>query len=122
MAAEKRAQDKPKGPGGRPRGLPKTGGRRKGTVNRATEVGRAYVQKHSRDIATLCDVAAGRQIWVADPKDPTKRIKVYPSMDARLAAASKTVVLHVPAMKAIEIGGLDGNAPFVFQFISGGQQ
>lgn len=108
---------------GRLKGSPRVpgAGRKKGTVNRSTELGRAYIAKHSRDIKLLCDISAGKPVWVQDPSNPAKRVKVYPALNDRINAASKTVTLHVASIKAVELSGPDGGAVRVslFDFLQG---
>lgn len=102
----------PKRGRGRQKGMPRPAGagRKLGTPNRSTEIGRAYIAKHSRDIKFLCDVSAGLPVWVQDPSNSAKRVKVYPALSDRLLAASKTVTLHVASIKAVELSGPDGGA------------
>ncbi len=108
----------PHGPG-RPKGLGKVpgSGRKKGTPNRHTTKMREYIAKHSGDITFLCQVAAGRRFYAADPENPNKRIYLYPTGDQRLQAAQILARKHVPDMKAVEMTS-EGGEPFVFQFIA----
>ena len=99
-----------KGRPGRPKGLPKTGGRRKGTVNRATTLGRAFIVKKSSALPFLCDVSAGRKVRVGDPEAPGRKIEVYPDFGQRLKAASVLAPMLVPIMKSTELTGADGEA------------
>ena len=81
------ADDKPKRVG-RPPGRPKTGGRKKGTPNKISELGREYIIKKSSALPFLCDVAAGRKVTVASTDDPRKKVSIYPTVAMRLKAVS----------------------------------
>ena len=105
---------------GRPKGLGKApgSGRRKGVANRSTEVGRDFISQNARDIKFLCDVSAGKLVSVADPDNPRKKLRIYPSLADRLLAARITAPMHVATLKSVELTAGE-KAPFVFQFISG---
>ena len=102
------ATEKVKRPTGRPRGTPKTGGRGKGVPNRFTTISRTFIIKKSMALSFLCDVSAGRVFKIADPDNPRKKIKVYPTAEQRLKAASILAPMVVPTLKAVELSGPDG--------------
>jgi hypothetical protein len=93
-----------KRPPGRLPGIKKTpgSGRKKGTRNRCSEVGRVYILDRGRPLSFLCDLAAGRQVSVADPKNPAKKIKVYPDLKERRAAAATLAPMITPMLKSTD--------------------
>ncbi len=104
--------DTPKRRPGRPKGLGKVpgSGRKKGTPNKHSAEMREYIAKHSNDVAFLCQVAAGKRFYAADPKEPNKRIYLYPSIDQRIQASQILLRKHSPDLKGIELdlpGGED---------------
>ena len=112
--------EKPKRGPGRPKGLGKVpgSGRKKGTANKHSAKMREYIAKHSGDITFLCQVAAGKRFFAADPQDPTKRIYLYPTGEQRLQATQILARKHVPDLKGVELTSDDGSR-FVFQYIGG---
>ena len=100
----------PKRGPGRAKGSPRPpgAGRKKGTPNRVTAIGRSVIIKKSMALPFLCDVTAGRRFKVADPNNPSKNIPVYPTTEQRLRAASIVAPMIVPQLKAIELTGQDG--------------
>ena len=105
-------------PAGRPRGYPKSGGRKPGTANISSQLGRDFIIKRGAPIETLCKIAKGEKIQAADSESASKRAGVYPTLDQRLAAARILAGKIVPDMKSVDLSA-DGGAPFVFQFIAG---
>ncbi len=88
-----------KGVPGRPRGLPKTGGKQKGTPNRTPLVAQAIANRHSPDaVDYLVGVMQGKRFarnghWV------------YPSVYTRTQAAMKILdVAEMPAKRSL-LGG-----------------
>ena len=92
---------------GRPPGQPRTGGRQRGTPNKATQVGRDYIVREGTPIEVLCKIARGIKL-MACGDDTSKRVAVYPSLDQRLAAARILAAKIVPDMRAIEHSGVAG--------------
>lgn len=85
-------------------------GRRAGTPNRSTEVGRSFIIDRGWPLAFLCDLAAGRQVSVANPENPRKKIKVYPDMKERRAAAAILAPMVTPTLKSSDFNlAVDGN-------------
>jgi hypothetical protein len=105
--ADSAFSDPPKRPPGRPKGLPKTGGRRKGVNRHAPEL-RAFIDQRGRPLEFLAAIAAGRKLTAADPADPTKTTRLYPSLEARAAAARSLLNKLLPDLKATELTGADG--------------
>ena len=94
---------------GRPPGYPRSGGRAKGTPNRATQVGRDYIVKEGTPIEVLCKIARGiKMMAAADTASAAQRAAVFPTIDQRLAAARILAAKIVPDMKAIEHTGVAG--------------
>ena len=91
-------------PSGRPRGYPKSGGRKPGTANKSSQLGRDFIIKRGAPIETLCKIAKGEKIQAAD-SDASKRAGFYPTIDQRLTAARILAAKVVPDQKAVEIGG-----------------
>ncbi len=88
-----------KGVPGRPQGLPKTGGKRKGTPNKTPLLAQAIANRHSPDaVEYLVGVMQGRRFsrnghWV------------YPSVYTRVQAAMKLLdVAEMPAKHSL-LGG-----------------
>ncbi len=92
---------------GRPKGYPRTGGRQKGTPNKATALGRDFIVKNGTPIQVLCKIAKGEKLMAA-AEETTKRIGIFPTLDQRLAAARILAAKIVPDMKAIEHTGAEG--------------
>jgi hypothetical protein len=74
---------------GRPKGLPKTGGRKAGTPNLMTPEYREHIAKRGKPIELLCDISAGREI-----DDGGKKRK--PTLAERTRAA-ETLSRKLPA-------------------------
>ncbi len=87
---------------------PPGAGRKKGTPNRLTTIGRAFIIKKSMALPFLCDVSAGRKVRIADPNNPAKKITVYPTLEQRLKASGIIAPMIVPALRAVELTGKDG--------------
>ncbi len=88
-----------KGVPGRPKGLPKTGGKQKGTPNRTPLLAQAIANRHSPDaIDYLVGVMQGKRVarnghWV------------YPSVYTRTQAACKILdIAEMPAKRSL-LGG-----------------
>jgi hypothetical protein len=90
---------------GRPRGYPRSGGRPKGAKNRLPEEFRAYIDARGRPLELLSAIARGNKVTAADPADPTRKIRVYPGLADRVAAARALMDRLLPALKAVETTG-----------------
>ncbi len=109
----------PKRKAGRPKGHPKSGGRKPGVPNKKNAITRDFIVKNGAPVATLCKIAKGEKLMAAaDSASASTRNAVYPTVDQRLAAARILAAKVVPDMKSIDMTA-DGGAPFVFQFIDG---
>ena len=76
-----------KRPPGRPKGHPKSGGRKRGTPNRNTGMLRDLIHVEADPIGRLCKIAAGKKTLFGNPEDLTaKRIKRYPSAEEQMKA------------------------------------
>lgn len=86
----------------RPKGLPKTGGRQKGSPNRATADIKALAQVHGPDaVGTLASIMADESVPPA----------------ARVAAAKELIDRgYGKAVQPTELSGKDG-APFAYEFV-----
>ncbi len=88
-----------KGVPGRPRGLPKTGGKQKGTPNRTPLLAQAIANRHSPDaVDYLVGVMQGKRVarnghWV------------YPSVYTRTQAACKILDIAEMPVKRSLLGG-----------------
>ncbi len=98
----------PKRKPGRPKGLPRTGGRAKGTPNRKNQVTRDYVIREGAPLQFLCSVVRGKRFTAAAEPGDRKRTHVFPSMDQRLRAAEILSRKVLPDLKATEVTGKDG--------------
>ena len=95
-----------KRPPGRPKGYPRSGGRAKGTPNKASQLGRDFIIKRGAPIEKLCKIARGEKIQAAaDTASATKRTAIYPTVDQQLAAARILAGKIVPDMKSVELAG-----------------
>ena len=113
---------KPVNKGGRPRGYPRSGGRKKGVPNKGTIATREMILRKGNPIEFLIGVMNGNRFTAAPEEGSRKKSWAFPTMDQRLAAA-QTLARKVAAdMKSVDLSAEEGRAPFVFQFISGGQQ
>lgn len=86
----------PKRPG-RPKGLPKTGGRKPGGKNKVSADLRAMILERGKPIELLCDISRGVKIRVgpqAGPGDPQFQ---YPTLGERAQAAKLLLDKLVPA-------------------------
>ncbi len=100
----------PKRKPGRPKGLPRTGGRAKGTPNRKNQVTRDYVIREGAPLQFLCSVVRGKRFTAAAEPGGKKRIHVFPSMDQRIRAAEVLSRKCLPDLKSTELTGKDGGA------------
>ena len=98
-------QDKPKRPRGRPPGLPKTGGRRRGTPNRDRAATLAAINSYSDPVGFLQKVCRGLLIECRDTeeKDPKATILTRPTMEQRINAATILAKKVLPDTKAVEL-------------------
>ena len=91
--------------GGRPKGYPKSGGRKPGTANKSSQLGRDFIIRKGAPIETLCKIAKGEKIRAADSESASKRVGIYPTIDQRLTAARILAAKVVPDQKAVEVSG-----------------
>jgi hypothetical protein len=84
---------------GRPKGLPKTGGRKAGTPNLMTPEYREHIAKRGKPIELLCDISAGREI-----DDGGKKRK--PTLAERTRAAETLSRKLLPDLSAAQIEAL----------------
>ncbi len=111
------ATEAPKPGPGRPKGYPRTGGRARGTPNKATQLGRDFIIRRGAPIEVLCKIARGEKIQAAaDAGSASKRQGVFPSIDQRLAAARILAAKLVPDLKAVEASG-PGGGPMVLTLV-----
>ena len=91
---------------GRPKGYPRSGGRKPGTCNKSTQLGRDFIIKKGAPIETLCKISKGEKVQAAaDTATAAMRFGVYPTIDQRLAAARILAAKIVPDQKAVEVAG-----------------
>ena len=114
------ATETPKRKPGRPKGHPKTGGRRKGTPNRTRIEVLERINQEADPIGYLIRVARGLQLEAAVEVGATVKTKFYPTVDQQLDAAKILARKVLPDQKALELAP-GGAEPFVFQFITPGQ-
>ncbi|MGR3562952.1 MAG: hypothetical protein ACU0FH_16775 [Heliomarina sp.] len=100
-------QAEKRGPG-RPPGLPKTGGRKPGSSNKLPTELRQFINQRGRPLEFLAAIADGRKVSAADPGNPGKKIRVYPSLRERAAAAETLLSKLLPDLRATELTGKDG--------------
>lgn len=95
---------------GRPMGLPKTGGRKKGTKNWTNSEIRDALLGKSGAIDVLADIVAGRQIYAGQSGSVGKAGWRYPTLQQRLQALQILLAKVLPDLKATEISGPEGEA------------
>jgi hypothetical protein len=105
-----------RGPG-KPKGHPKTGGRKKGTPNVASQTTRAEIQARVVTVANsalekMARIAAGEAIFSGPHGSVGKASRRVPSIEMQMRAASTIIDKVLPALKASEITGADG-APLI---------
>jgi hypothetical protein len=93
---------------GRPRGLPKTGGRQRGTRNQISADLRQEIIEHANPVKFLADVVAGRRIRVGPVAGPGAGKHEYPTVAQRMTAATVLLGKLLPDVKATELSGPDG--------------
>jgi hypothetical protein len=84
---------------GRPKGLPKTGGRKAGTPNLMTPEYREHIARRGKPIELLCDISAGREI-----DDGGKKRK--PTLAERTRAAETLSRKILPDLNAAQVEAL----------------
>ena len=94
---------------GRPPGHPKSGGRQPGSKNAVPAELRRFINQRGRPLEFLAAIADGRKVSAADPEDPSKKVRVYPSLHERTAAAKTLLNKLVPDLKATEVSGPGGH-------------
>ncbi len=109
-------KDKPKRPPGRPRGYPKSGGRKKGVANRTRVQTLERINQEADPIGFLIRVASGYQFEAAAVPGGNEKVKMYPSHDQRLDAAKVLARKVLPDTKSVEMSG-EGGEPFVLQIL-----
>lgn len=92
---------------GRPKGLPKTGGRKKATRNWTAPEIRAYIMENSSAIETLIDIAAGKEFRTSGPTG--KSYLAHPALGERLRAIELLLKKCLPDLSAIEATGAEGS-------------
>ncbi len=110
-------KDKPKRPLGRPRGYPKSGGRKKGVPNRTRVQTLERINQEADPIGFLIRVASGLLFEAATEPGAATKTKRYPTDEQRLDAAKVLARKVLPDTKSVEMSG-EGGEPFVFQFIA----
>jgi hypothetical protein len=96
-----------RGPG-RPKGLPRTGGRQKGTPNRTTTAQRDLIITKYQPVEFLGRVMLGQRIRTGPQAGPGKVAFAYPSLEQRIKAAELLVRKVLPDLSASEVTGKDG--------------
>ena len=93
---------------GKPKGLPKSGGRLKGTPNRSTVQTRDRIQELADPIAFLADVMAGKRMTAAGEPGDMRKTWCYPTLAQRVQASETLLRKLLPDLKATELTGKDG--------------
>ncbi len=93
---------------GRPKGLPKTGGRKKGTKNWTNSEIRDALLDKSGAIDVLADIVAGRQLYAGQSGSVGKAGWRYPTLQQRLQALQILLAKVVPDLRAEELTGAEG--------------
>ena len=93
---------------GRPKGLPKTGGRKKGTKNWTHPEIRDELLEKSSALDVLADIVAGRQLYAGSAGSVGKPGWRYPTLQQRLQALQILLAKVVSDLKATEVTGAGG--------------
>jgi hypothetical protein len=93
---------------GRPKGLPKTGGRKKGQRNWTHPEIRDALLDKSGAIDVLADIVAGKQLYAGQSGSVGKAGWRYPTLQQRLQALQILLAKVVPDLKAQELTGAEG--------------
>lgn len=96
---------------GRPRGTPKTGGRRAGTPNWAAASSaeiRSHLLERSQALDVLADIVAGRELLCGPERGPGRSMLKRPSLDQRLKALQILLAKILPDLSATELTGAEG--------------
>ena len=80
--------------------MPRTGGRPRGSKNRLPEEFRRFIDTRGRPLEFLAAISRGNLVTAADPADPGKKVKVYPTVAERTLAAKTLLDRLLPALKA----------------------
>ena len=96
-----------RGPG-KPKGLPKSGGRVKGTPNRSTVQTRDRIQELADPIAFLADVMAGKRMTASGEPGDMKKTWCFPSLAQRIQAGETLLRKLLPDLKSQELTGAGG--------------
>ena len=99
------ATDNLKRPRGRPKGYPKSGGRRRGTPNRDRAATIEKIMKLADPLEFLCKVARGDRMSAASESDASTKSWWVPTGDQRISAAQTLARKVLPDMKAVEYSG-----------------
>ena len=98
------ATETPKRKPGRPKGLPKTGGRRRGTPNKDRAATLAEIRSYSDPVGFLEKVCRGLLVECRDADGNQKSsILTRPSMEQRITAATILAKKVLPDVKAVEL-------------------
>ena len=100
VVASNGSTEPPKARTGRPKGYPKTGGRRKGADNAIGKEGREWLAKNSKALDVLARVASGKAVKIAGPTG--KPLWHYPDWDDQKWAIEQILPRLVPALSAAE--------------------
>lgn len=97
--------ERPKRPVGRPPGLPKTGGRKKGIPNKSRAETVAAIVKHSDPIGFLEKVSLGLLVECrgSDSDDPKASVLTRPTMEQRMTATAILSKKVLPDCRALEL-------------------
>src|SRR5260370_34328008 len=90
---------------GRPKGLPRTGGRQKGTANRTTASQRDLIVTKYQPAEFLGRIILGQRIRTGPQAGPGKPAYSYPSLEQRLHAAELLLKKVLPDLTATESAG-----------------
>ena len=96
-----------RGPG-KPKGLPKSGGRQKGTPNRSTVQTRDRIQELTDPIGFLADVMAGKRMTAAGELGDMKKTWFFPTLTQRIQAGETLLRKLLPDLKSQELTGAGG--------------
>ena len=91
---------------GRPKGQPRTGGRKAGVPNKLTKIERQYIAKHADPVGFGVQVLTQPTVKIGRGKNA---VEFEPTPEMRIQVFSKFVDKVVPTIKPIEVSGPDGS-------------
>ncbi len=104
----KQPATKPVNKGGRPKGYPRSGGRKRGTPNRDRAFTVARIEREADPVGLLIKVCRGDRMSAGLDPGAKKKAWWFPSADQRVQAATVLARKVLPDQRAVETSGPQG--------------